>query len=280
MKIFIATCWIMLTSWWSSFNCSAQNIDVHSVSMQTLQSEAKMFYAKNDKDRFYFTFEKVENLKTKGLFADALDNLKRLDYENLDDATQEKILSQAMFCSILADKKNDAIYFLTQYKNYVKDSTLNKKAAYLFPLVYLQNEDWENAYKSMLLQSDSITGRKIDSIWQVNFPTFRNPKTATILSAILPGSGQCYAGKVGFGLINLLGIAGSGYFLAWHFVHHYYAIGTITGGGLFSRFYLGGLKTSRNFVEKNNYKKAFIFKQKMSSYWMNCFPNRKSTNLK
>ena len=266
----------MLTSWWSSFNCSAQNIDVHSVSMQTLQSEAKMFYAKNDKDRFYFTFEKVENLKTKVLFADALDNLKRLDYENLDDATQEKILSQTMLCSILADKKNDAAYFLTQYKYYVKDSSLNKKDAYLFPLVYLQNEDWDNAYKSMLLQSDSITRRKIDSIWQVNFPAFHNPKTATILSAILPGSGQCYAGKVGFGLINLLGVAGSGYFLAWHLANHYYAIGAITGGGLFSRFYLGGLKTSRNFVEKNNDKKAFIFKQKISTYWMNYFSNRKS----
>ena len=258
----------MLTSWWSSFNCSAQNIDVHSVPMQALQSEAKIFYATNDKDRFDFTFEKTENLKANRLFTDALENLKRLDYENLDDATQEKILSQAMLCSILADKKDDAIYFLTQYKNYVKDSMLNKKTANLFPLIYLQNEDWDNAYKAMLQQSDSISGRKIDSIWQVNFPTFRNPKTAAILSSILPGSGQCYAGKVGFGLINLLGVAGSGYFLAWHLINHYYFIGAITGGGLFSRFYLGGLKTSRNFVEKNNDKKAFIFKQKMSAYWM------------
>jgi len=258
----------MLTSWLSSFNCSAQSIDVKSVSLQALQSEAKIFLAKNDKERFDFTFEKMENLKANGLFADALENLKRLDYENLDDATQEKILSQAMLCSILADKKNDAIYFLTQYKNYVKDSMLNKKAAYLFPLVYLQNEDWNNAYKSMMIQSDSITGRKIDSIWQVNFPTFRNPKTSAILSSILPGSGQCYAGKVGFGLINLLGVAGSGYFLAWHLINHYYAIGVITGGGLFSRFYLGGLKTSRNFIEKNNDKKAFIFRQKMSAYWI------------
>jgi TM2 domain-containing membrane protein YozV len=191
-----------------------------------------------------------------------------LDYENLDDTTQEKILQQSILCSVLADKKNDAAYFLTQYKNYVKDSLLNKKDAYLFPLVYLQNEEWDNAYKSMLQQSDTTTRKKIDSIWQNNFPTFRNPKTATVLSSILPGSGQCYAGKVGFGLINLLGVAGSGYFLAWHLINHYYMIGAITSGGLLSRFYLGGLKTSRNFTEKNNDKKAFIFRQKMSSYWM------------
>jgi hypothetical protein len=64
--------------------------------------------------------------------------------------------------------------------------------------------------------------------------------------------------------VNLLAVAGAGYFTAWHIVHQYYLIAGVTGFGLTSRFYLGGLKTSKNWAEKYNDKKLTTFRQKIS----------------
>ena len=269
MKIHIAFYWIMLIGLLLNINCIAQTIELNEVSAQDLAVEAKIFLAKNDQQRYDLVFEKIENLKAKGNYDEALTNIKRLDYENIDDKMQEKILAEGILLSLLADKKKDASFFATQYRNYVKDSNLFQQTIYLMPLVFLANEDWTNAYNSMISKADSLHKKSIDSSWAVLFPKFKRPKIAKIMSATIPGSGQIYDGAIGFGIINLLGVSGSTYFLVWHLIQHYYIIGAITGGGLFSRFYLGGLKTSIMKAEEKNDKKAATFKNQMSNWWLN-----------
>ncbi len=247
----------------------AQNADVHLIPMPSLQTEAKIFLQQNEAAQIKLVLEKVELLKQNGLMNDAFENLSRVDYETIADSLQQKVLFQLILFATLANRNTDAAYFLTQYNNYVKDTADKFHARWIRPIVFLQNEEWDNAYAEMLAQCSVQQKLVMDSIWQFHFPNFKNPRKAQLFSALLPGSGQTYAGKIGFGMINLMGVAASGYFIWWHWVHEYYIISAVTGGGWLSRFYLGGLKTSGSLTEKRNEKLAAIFKTKMSNYWLN-----------
>lgn len=262
MKILITIYWITLISLLNNFSSVAQSVDYPNAA---LQLEYKVFSEKKEAEKIDALIQKAELLKSNKLFAESAQTLNRIDIENLSDSLQQKILYEIMLNSYLAENYLDAKNYMIQYDNYLKDSTDKYHINWLKCLIFLNNDDFENAHLKLIAAVKPDYKKTADSIFVNSFPKLKNEKKARMLSAFLPGSGQMYAGKVGFGIVNLLSVAGAGYFTAWHIVHQYYLIAAVTGVGLTSRFYLGGLKTSKNWAEKYNDKKLHQFKNHISS---------------
>lgn len=262
MKISIIIYWITLISLLNVFSSVAQSVDYPNAA---LQLEYSAFSEKKEAVKIDALLQKAEVLKQNKLFAEAVQNISRIDIENLSDSLQQKILYEEMLCSYLSENYFEAKSFMIQYDNYLKDTSDKYHVNWLKCLIFLNNDDFENAHLKFIAAVKPNYKKTADSIFVALFPKLKNENKAKRLSSFLPGSGQMYAGKIGFGLVNLLSVAGAGYFTAWHIVHQYYLIATVTGGGLMSRFYLGGLKTSKNWAEKYNDKKLIDFNQKIST---------------
>ncbi|MEY4875736.1 MAG: hypothetical protein RL708_885 [Bacteroidota bacterium] len=266
MKILITIYWITLISLLNNFSSWAQSVDYPNAA---LQLEYKVFSEKKEAGKIDDLIQKAELLKSNKLFAEASQTLNRIDIENLSDSLQQKILYELMLNSYLAENYVEAKNYMIQYDNYLKDSTDKYHINWLKCLIFLNNDDFENAHLKLIAAVKPDYKKTADSIFVNSFPKLKNEKKARMLSAFLPGSGQMYAGKVGFGIVNLLSVAGAGYFTAWHIVHQYYLIAAVTGVGLTSRFYLGGLKTSKNWAEKYNDKKRNAFKKHIGILLLN-----------
>jgi hypothetical protein len=254
---------MLLINWLSLSSCQAQGLG-----SCELQLEEQIFQSNTEAQQINLILKKANCLKQKNMFAEAYNNLLRIEFENLADTLQNKILFELMLNATMANQPNDAMYYLIQHKNFVTDSANSYQINLLKAIIYLENREWETAHqlmRSLLRENEKL---KLDSIWNANFPRFKNVKKARRLSTFLPGLGQSYAGKAGFGIINFIGIAGSAYFTYWHIIHQYYWIAAITGGGWMSRFYVGGLKTSTSLTRKNNEQKAVIFQQKIGNWWL------------
>ena len=262
MKILITIYWITLISLLNNFSSWAQSVDYPNAA---LQLEYKVFSEKKEAEKIDALIQKAELLKSNKLFTESAQTLNRIDIENLSDSLQQKILYEIMLNSYLAENYLDAKNYMIQYDNYLKDSADQYHINWLKCLIFLNNDDFENAHLKLIAAVKPDYKKTADSIFVTSFPKLKNEKKARMLSALLPGSGQMYAGKIGFGVVNLLSVAGAGYFTAWHIVHQYYLIAAVTGVGLTSRFYLGGLKTSKNWAEKYNDKKLHRFKNHISS---------------
>jgi TM2 domain-containing membrane protein YozV len=266
MKILITIYWITLISLLNNFSSWAQSVDYPNAA---LQLEYKVFSEKKEVEKIDALIQKAELLKSNKLFADAAQTLSRIDIENLADSLQQKILYEIMLNSYLAEQYVDAKNYMIQYDNYLKDTTDKYHVNWLKCLIFLNNDDFENAHLKLIAAVKPDYKKTADSIFVASFPKLKNEKKASRLSTFLPGSGQMYAGKIGFGLVNLLSVAGAGYFTAWHIAHQYYLIAAFTGGGLMSRFYLGGLKTSKNWAQQKNAKATNQFKIKISNLLLN-----------
>ncbi|MEN9522171.1 MAG: hypothetical protein RL065_548 [Bacteroidota bacterium] len=262
MKILIIIYWITLISLLNNFSSTAQSVEYPNAA---LQLEYKVFSEKKEVVKIDALIQKAELLKSNKLFGEAAQTLNRIDIENLSDSLQQKILYEIMLNSYLAEQYVDAKNFMIQYDNYLKDTTDKYHVNWLKCLIFLNNDDFENAHLKLIAAVKPDYKKAADSLFVASFPKLKNEKKARVLSAFLPGTGQMYAGKIGFGVVNFLAFSGATYFTVWHIVHQYYLISAVTGGGLMSRFYLGGLKTSKNWAEKYNYKKLHRFKNHISS---------------
>jgi hypothetical protein len=252
----------MLIGLLNNFKLAAQS---NTISVAALQLENQIFNSKNNDAKINLIVKKAELLKSTKDFSLAIQNLNRIDLENLEDTLQQKILYQLMLCNYLNEDFISAKTSMIQYDNYCKDTSDKYGCNWLKCLIFLYNDDFENAQKKLLQSVNDTFKNTADSIFSASLPKLKNEKKAKILSAILPGTGQMYAGKIGFGMVNLLAVTGATYFTYWHILHQYYLIAAVTGTGLFGRFYLGGLKTSQSWVQRKNNAKTNQFKLKMAN---------------
>ena len=93
----------------------------------------------------------------------------------------------------------------------------------------------------------------------------RSEKTARLISLLVPGLGQLYAGKPGRAISSLLLTGAAGGFAALCFITGYPLEGIFTGAGLFFKFYTGGsryaglLASNRNRILRNSVKEKIKF---------------------
>jgi TM2 domain-containing membrane protein YozV len=99
-------------------------------------------------------------------------------------------------------------------------------------------------------------------------PPFKKVERAKLLSTIVPGLGQVYAGYPFQGLSSLLLQSASLGFGVYSVVNEYYLSGFFTGAGLFQAFYFGGIRHTEFLAEKRNVFLKNRYNQKLAKEFL------------
>ncbi len=171
---------------------------------------------------------------------------------------RSQLFYESALCHYLSGMPAAALSRYLQAEGVLNQSEYRKEGQLLAALCYLDLEEWDKAHAMglALLESTEADSIRIAS-WnlyfdQVHKPKMKDPRRAMILSMIIPGSGQIYAGYAWSGLFNLgihlatLGGAVLG------FTQGYYVTAWLGGLGLFQRFYQGGVKRAEELCEIKN----------------------------
>jgi len=204
-------------------------------------------------------YQKAYKLKQLKRFDDAEKCLNRIDLSELLDSISYNIRYQTALNAYLGSHFTDAESYLTQLFFYLPDSTLNYKALPLFALVLNELHKWAEAKEKLnhycLLThcNDSVKTMSMALYEPKKIPKLKNMNKAKLLSTILPGTGQMYAGYFWEGLgsasIQIACLAATGVAI-WQ---KYYVSSLFIGYSTFFRFYQGGLLRVEYLVNKKNY---------------------------
>ena len=217
------------------------------------------YFSEDDGLKTEALIQKAECLKQLKRFKEAEKCLNRIDLSLLQDSISYNVRYQTALCAYLGGNFTDAESYLTQLFFFLPDSKLTYASLPLFALVLNELQKWKEAeqklvfYTSLLNKSDSLTNQ-IKALYNPKkIPKLKNMEKAELLSTIIPGSGQMYAGYFWEGLGNAslqvvsLGITGVA---IWQ---KYYVSSLLVGYSTFFRFYQGGQLRTEYLVNKKNY---------------------------
>ena len=195
-------------------------------------------------------------------FKRAANTLSRIKYYQIQDSLEFLIRKESILMPYL-EGNAAAAYSAYKEAEINLDTSKLQRLHYLKILVLMQGEKWRKAEKTMKLYAERKgAGINVDSLFRpvTNGNAFKDTGTAKLLSYLIPGSGQMYAGKFWQGVGSLLLNSGTVYLGVNRYMHEYYFATFITGTGMFMRFYFGGVKHTENLVKKANQKKADKFR--------------------
>jgi TM2 domain-containing membrane protein YozV len=140
--------------------------------------------------------------------------------------------------------------------------TEKKQSAFFLAVCYIYNGQWDNA-KDMLYQyfdthtsfSDEQKADILALLHKAGKEREKSPLLASLLSALLPGSGQIYAGDILNGFHAFLINAGTGFLLAFTIIEGQYADAAMIFLFLLNRFYTGNIFHAERLARKYNMKK-------------------------
>lgn len=216
-------------------------------------------------------YRKAECLKQLKRFNDAERCLIRIDLSELKDSISYNIRYQMALCAYLGSHFTDAESYLTQLFFYLPDSNLTYHALPLYALVLNEEQKWKEAeqkldlYISFLTKKDSLVHSITDLYTKKNIPKLKNLEKARLLSTLLPGTGQMYAGYfwegVGSASAQVVCLAFTGVAI-WQ---KYYISSLFVGYSTFFRFYQGGLLRVEYLVNKKNYELTRKYNDKLKN---------------
>jgi len=156
---------------------------------------------------------------------------------------------QRIRINILRRTTDNALIMLKEMHKEFPNQVDSNTIAYWEGWAYIMADDWEKASLSFNKIDSEHTLKKIaneveDNKYSVTF--------ATLISYILPGSGQFYTGNYISGLLSLGWNVLWGYLTINAFVTDRVLEGILIGGLLWARFYRGNFKNAEKFaIEKN-----------------------------
>tara|TARA_B110000483_G_scaffold146406_1_gene174709 strand:+ start:274 stop:1113 length:840 start_codon:yes stop_codon:yes gene_type:complete len=180
-----------------------------------------------------------------------------------NDSLKNEVCFEMAKCYMLQDKHDYAeieILNIKEHNNYFK----SRKNYYLF-LIYLYKGEIElskNYFLNISEFSDSIINQ-VESSFSLLEKKIRrtNPKVASALSMVLPGSGQIYSGNFSSGINSLL-LTTTALSIFTIISFRYSPIEAILSVfPYYQRYYIGGVINAINFVEEKNrirYQKTII----------------------
>ena len=139
----------------------------------------------------------------------------------------------------------------------------------LLGIAYLHDNQFINARNTFLQNGDYETAAKIEEYLQ---QPIKSEKTALLLSLVLPGSGQIYAGNFRQGLMDFLVNLGSGYLFYNALKQQKYVDASLIFFFLLNRFYLGSLSNAQ--------KSAIEHNEKQRIEWLHAFLQAHYDSLK
>jgi TM2 domain-containing membrane protein YozV len=216
---------------------------------------------------------KAGALKQLGEFADAVRVLQRISHEKLDDTLSCSVSYQVALCTYLQGEHARAQDALEQLYLSVADSTLTAPSLMLYALALNEERKWSEAKDKMLKMiscskldpaaADSLT-RMVNEMYDPrNYPKLKNVKAAKVLSFIIPGSGQVYAGSVGQGIASMVLQAAAITFTVYSFNAGTYITSAGAGFSVFGRLYGGGGRNAERIAMRTNYERAMKYNDQL-----------------
>lgn len=128
----------------------------------------------------------------------------------------------------------------------------------LLGYIALQEKENKDALNYFTLAQDSILITKTKLIQKI---PKKNVFLSQILSSIIPGSGEIYCGKYGWGILSLLVNSASMYGTVYSYQKKRYLDASLIFSLLFTRFYNGSRNNARDFAQEYNNR---MYKQKLT----------------
>jgi tetratricopeptide (TPR) repeat protein len=237
-----------------------------------LAYEKQVYFASSNAEKAGSLLNKAGCLKEIGLYSDAQKSLLRANYTDLSDSLVFALRYQTALCAYLAADFSTAESQLLQAIYFTRDSVFKRQALLLHALVLNETQQWKQAEEHLLEYvsytsapqtiKDSISFAVKKMYGKDNIPHLKKMKKAQTLSALMPGTGQMYAGYFGEGLANLSFQLAALAFTGFNVYTHYYVTSLFIGYSIFQKFYLGGINRVEFLVNKKNYQLTRAFNEK------------------
>lgn len=230
-----------------------------------LEYERAVYISKDSALIQYALFQKGFCYKAQLDFENAFHAFNRVPKTGLPDALTFQLYYEASLCAYLYGNLTGAENSLLQLDHFVQDSIAKKEALFLYVLVLTERERWTEAAQKFEayaayrnFRSDTVAlARRTEDL------NLKNIKKAEILSLLLPGLGQTYAGKPWRGLSSLLIGGGLVTFTVISFQQGFIFSPVFTGITLFLRFYAGGARYAHKLAEDKNERLILEYKKEI-----------------
>lgn len=258
MRFLIITTLILLT-----LSAKSENID-SLISEKLLEQEISFWTEENDSVKFFSLIDKAKIYQSKGLFEDALHELRRAG-EYSRRGNQVSLLNyEKMLNYFLSNQYNNAGFITLQRE---ETEQIHKSKEYQTMKLVSLNESgkWEKCKQELLNSCSECDSIEIVTIREL--PTtydFKNPEDCRRFSAFFPGMGQIKAGYPIKALTSFLIQSGLVFFIGYNFYAGFYLTGIVSGSIPLLKFYSGGKKLSAILAEEHNDKEIRKLKRTYS----------------
>jgi hypothetical protein len=208
--------------------------------------------------------QKIQCQKIQRAFEEAWQSAQRFDLNEPNDSLQFRLRYESVLCAYLSQHYSEAYNQIQQTRFYVQDSSLIQSLEVLEILTLNELERWtESKEVFRKYATRNQLSINVDELYSFLKKKPRNPDKAQLMSFLLPGLGQAYAGYWKQGLTSAgLQVLALG-FGVYHAINRYYLIGFFTGAGMFQAFYFGGAKRATMMAEETNKKRKVANNQKL-----------------
>lgn len=262
---FVFLCGLFSNNLYSQSIKADSLLDIRDYKNAIVLYERNIFFSSNEDSTSVYLLKKSYAYKALNQHDKAIATLERVNFQTLNDSMKFIVYYEMATNAFLIGRFSEAISFCDLLLHYYSQSNFSLENIYL--ILALSNNElmkYEESLKYSLLVID-FSNRQInekDSLKKVlnilflpkNQPQFKKPAKAELLSAIIPGLGQCYSGYYLEGIASftthlaLLGLTGFAAYKA------YYLTAYFGGVSMFMRFYFGGSRRSEFLAHKRNEK--------------------------
>lgn len=191
---------------------------------------------------------------------------KSILFAESDSLLDQRKIDRAVILLALGD--NDGAQFaLKQVAHFSNYEDMRKRGSMLLFLSKIFTYDWEaalNVYRSLIrgqfIESDSLES----TLMKASKGNYKSPKSAMLLSTLIPGGGQIYCGRWLSGLNAMLLNGALGYLTVNNIIKERYVSGFLVFIFLYQRYYNGnrhqayGIAIEQNDKIDGRYEKEIV----------------------
>lgn len=217
-----------------------------------VEFERMVFAAAHPREAQFALLRKSQCFKAQGDFANAYQTLQRIAEDENNTQLKAAITYEKAFAAFLNNKSDVALGHLQEWQYYFPDTTVQiLKVIEILSLNDLHR--WSEAQEKFSAYAKTFQPILDSSIYEemLNYKP-RHPAKAELLSMLLPGLGQMYAGSFLRGLTSTAVNGSFVLFAIYNFTNGFILSGAFTGVALFYIFYTGGASYARSLAEKKN----------------------------
>lgn len=239
-----------------------------------VEFERMVFEAANPAEARVALLRKSQCFKAEGDFANAYQTLQRIAEAEGNPQLKANILYEKILTAFLNGKSDVALGHLQEWQYYFADTT-----AQILDVVEIlalnDSHQWSKAQEKFKVYAKTFQPGLDSNVYKkiLNYKP-RKAATAELLSMLLPGSGQMYAGQFFKGLTSTLINGSLVLFAIYNFSNGFILSGAFTGVALFYIFYTGGASYARSLADKKNEEVYADFNNRIKNQLLSNLPKK------